>query len=690
MHKEGKILLLAFLLLGVLFFYSKLHGTSEASVTGDFAVFKYVDFYSADTFLFHGYLLFGYYSRDTANKRDTCVTSPTTEPDISLKQSTTFTWYKSKWDQDADGQQHTYEDECIDAQQLNEYGCTRNAKIKVTDSGKTYDHLKGFFILTRVTCPQGCFNGACINDEGMCGNGVVDQGEECDGNDDSNCPGQCQSDCTCGSGSSTCGNGVIDSGEECDDGNTNNYDSCTNCKNAKCGDQYIQEVNNEECDDGSLANGDGCTSSCTFERPTPRTLATGDTIGDESFRNMYTSISSDNACVLFMRNYPTMTHIRSSPVCFDRVTIHSINLNNGQEYPLTGALTGECTENPDLGAARFTGPTFYERRKAMFARMWSEYHEYKSYIQCPVPFAIAEDCSASTALMPISCQQFGAPTSGEDVHDFRVSDDKTLFVYARAYNSCTQVGIKNDDTNIRAWSTKENDYNFYEITKFGSSPGESATTQDRWPVLRSDNTWIAFSRVRSISVNNHWVRDPTDYFNIWLVENKPFVSGENSKQLTNNDFDEVPVTWLDNQHLLIFRWDGSYFATDGKLIILNVDTLEEQIIGKGQIYQEDSYGVCGTSARELFYLPQIVFNKQFVLIQGSRNTFVLYDLQGKLYSITPQRGSQYVLMDNVYPEYHGLATSQDASLLSYVVYPADGTRRLDLLDLSKVKVPPIT
>jgi cysteine-rich repeat protein len=40
----------------------------------------------------------------------------------------------------------------------------------------------------------------------------------------------CRNDCT----SALCGDGVVQVGEECDDGNSFNNDSCTNdCKNAK-------------------------------------------------------------------------------------------------------------------------------------------------------------------------------------------------------------------------------------------------------------------------------------------------------------------------------------------------------------------------------------------------------------------------------------------------------------------------
>src|SRR5438128_4621151 len=48
----------------------------------------------------------------------------------------------------------------------------------------------------------------------VCGNGVRDVGEDCDGVDAPFCPGRCQGSCTCPA--PVCGNGVVELGEECD------------------------------------------------------------------------------------------------------------------------------------------------------------------------------------------------------------------------------------------------------------------------------------------------------------------------------------------------------------------------------------------------------------------------------------------------------------------------------------------
>ena len=72
-----------------------------------------------------------------------------------------------------------------------------------------------------------------------------------------------------------CGDNVLDVGEECDDGNTANDDSCSSActeitttipidPTPSCGDGEVnQEI--EDCDDGNTGNGDGCSSTCKNE-----------------------------------------------------------------------------------------------------------------------------------------------------------------------------------------------------------------------------------------------------------------------------------------------------------------------------------------------------------------------------------------------------------------------------------------
>jgi len=66
----------------------------------------------------------------------------------------------------------------------------------------------------------------------------------------------------CVGGGAVCGNGVVEDGEECDDGNHVLTDACPDgpggtCLDATCGDGFVQ-AGVEGCDDGNGMNGDLC------------------------------------------------------------------------------------------------------------------------------------------------------------------------------------------------------------------------------------------------------------------------------------------------------------------------------------------------------------------------------------------------------------------------------------------------
>lgn len=62
----------------------------------------------------------------------------------------------------------------------------------------------------------------------------------------------------------SCGNGAVEEGEECDDGDADNSDDCLDtCVLAECGDGFVH-AGDEECDDGNEVEADGCTSACVF------------------------------------------------------------------------------------------------------------------------------------------------------------------------------------------------------------------------------------------------------------------------------------------------------------------------------------------------------------------------------------------------------------------------------------------
>jgi len=124
----------------------------------------------------------------------------------------------------------------------------------------------------------------------LCGNAVLDQGEQCD-HGDMNGLGSCTVECTM----LTCGDSIVSEhlGEECDDGNTNDTDECANdcilrypdeqqgapsaptltihggvpvsgeSTSMQCGNGILEP--GEQCDDGNERSGDGCSEQCLLD-----------------------------------------------------------------------------------------------------------------------------------------------------------------------------------------------------------------------------------------------------------------------------------------------------------------------------------------------------------------------------------------------------------------------------------------
>ncbi|MBI5486242.1 MAG: DUF4215 domain-containing protein [Deltaproteobacteria bacterium] len=94
----------------------------------------------------------------------------------------------------------------------------------------------------------------------ICGDGVVQVGEECDFLAS---PETCTHSCTI----TVCGDSVAEVGEACDDGNTTSEDGCSAaCAVEFCGDGVVQAGMGEECDDGNASNSDACLTDCRSAR----------------------------------------------------------------------------------------------------------------------------------------------------------------------------------------------------------------------------------------------------------------------------------------------------------------------------------------------------------------------------------------------------------------------------------------
>ena len=164
---------------------------------------------------------------------------------------------------------------CDDGNTLDGDGCSRDCKSDESCGNGQVDPT--------AHIPEQCDDGPNNSKLGdpcsaacqlvKCGNGVVEQGEQCD---DSNitsgdgCSATCQRE--------YCGNGITDiaAGEVCDDGDKNGTpgDPCSaNCRsNLSCGNKNVDP--GEECDNGQVGpgnltgnqDGNDCRSDCQFNR----------------------------------------------------------------------------------------------------------------------------------------------------------------------------------------------------------------------------------------------------------------------------------------------------------------------------------------------------------------------------------------------------------------------------------------
>jgi hypothetical protein len=80
------------------------------------------------------------------------------------------------------------------------------------DGATVVADVPGAFTARASLAPADCET-ATLGHPAVCGDGVVEQNEECEPTSDAACPGQCAADCTC---PAVCGDGQRDPGEECD------------------------------------------------------------------------------------------------------------------------------------------------------------------------------------------------------------------------------------------------------------------------------------------------------------------------------------------------------------------------------------------------------------------------------------------------------------------------------------------
>ncbi len=123
---------------------------------------------------------------------------------------------------------------------------------------------------------QVCENCKCITMYEMCGNGTVDEGEQCDGDDLTMClSGQVCENCKCITMMGMCGDGIVEEGEQCDGDDLSMCLSGQVCENCKCITYVDAEPDSELCIYEALQNSN-CRMSDYPESDLVETLMEGD------------------------------------------------------------------------------------------------------------------------------------------------------------------------------------------------------------------------------------------------------------------------------------------------------------------------------------------------------------------------------------------------------------------------------
>ncbi|MDD5469881.1 MAG: DUF4215 domain-containing protein, partial [Candidatus Peribacteraceae bacterium] len=111
------------------------------------------------------------------------------------------------------------------------------------------------FCTSSAECPQGMF---CTTETGDCNPYPCEAGKLCM----TVCTGKCvpRDDVP----QEQCGNGMVEEEEECDDGNTKDGDGCSKaCLKEFCGDAIVQKALGEQCDNGAVCSHDTSISCRT-------------------------------------------------------------------------------------------------------------------------------------------------------------------------------------------------------------------------------------------------------------------------------------------------------------------------------------------------------------------------------------------------------------------------------------------
>ena len=262
-----------------------------------------------------------------------------------------------------------------------------------------------------------------------CGNGSVDEGEQCDvgdQNSDSE-PNACRTDCTF----ARCGDGVVDFNESCDDGTRNSNtvaDACRiTCTRPFCGDGIVDSAEEcdggqncqsdcrrvwitqsqcgngireqgEDCDDGNLQSGDGCTAQCREEPKIKGLAVCGNGLPEEGEKCDDANTKNGDGC---------------SATCTPELTeVAGASLTLTEQKPAAPDEQEEPGETPPLTATLQALPDYAAlQQQAMAAQQWQQQREAQTLAALTVHSTPVGDTGPASLLFMISGMAAGMGAS---------------------------------------------------------------------------------------------------------------------------------------------------------------------------------------------------------------------------------------------------------------------------------------
>ena len=234
-----------------------------------------------------------------------------------------------------------------------------------------------------------------------------------------------------------CGNGIMDPGEECDDGNLDDTDDClSTCKRGTCGDGKVQS-GAEACDDGNRVDGDGCDSNCTVTACGNGVVTAGETCDDGNALNLD---GCNNDCTANVLAYIKASNARMFTEFGASVAVSADGSTLAVGAILEASSATGIGGNQADNAAPFSGAVYVFTRSGA---TWSQ----QAYLKASNP--AMEDAFGHSVALSADGSTLAVGAQGEDSAATGINGDQTsnaaslsgaVYVFTRSGTTWSQQG----------------------------------------------------------------------------------------------------------------------------------------------------------------------------------------------------------------------------------------------------------